>query len=99
MVTNITLDYDYRARTRSIASTTYYYSRWTEWSDWGTEPLEPSDVLQVEERDVYRTRDVYGDKAYRFYRWLDWTPWTLEAPAQKDAESEYEQRIVYRYIP
>ena len=88
----------YRKRSRIYQYPTYYYSRWTDWSDWSTEEtVAQENLVEVEEKTVYRRREVFGDTAYRFWRWQEWSDWTLEAPA--DGENvQVEQRIVYRYI-
>lgn len=53
----------------------------------------------VEEKTVYRSREIFGENAYHFWRWQDWSDWTLTAPTEEDENAEYEERIVYRYIP
>lgn len=88
----------YRKRSRTYQYTTYYFSRWTEWSDWSTEEtVAQENVVEVEEKTVFRSREVFGDTAYYFWRWQDWSDWSLEAPEQKE-DAQYEERVVYRYI-
>ena len=53
--------------------------------------------MEVEEKTVYRRREIFGDTAYLFWRWQDWSDWTLEAPAAGE-NTQMEQRVVYRYI-
>lgn len=89
----------YRKRSKNYQSTTYYYSRWTEWSDWNSQAVEAKDGdMEVENKLVYRSREIFGDTVYRFWRWADWTEWGLE-PAQEGEDVTMEERIVYRYIP
>ena len=88
----------YRKRSRTYQYTTYYYSRWTEWSDWSSEEtVAQENLVEVEEKTVYRSREIFGDTAYLFWRWQDWTDWTLDA-LEADEDMELEQRVVYRYI-
>lgn len=88
----------YRKRSRTYQYTTYFFSRWTEWSDWSNEEtVAQENLVEVEEKTVYRRREIFGDTAYLFWRWQDWSDWTLEAPAAEE-NTQMEQRVVYRYI-
>lgn len=86
----------YWYRTKTLSSTTYYYSRWTDWSDWGTKAVSETDTVKVETKTLYRSREIYGDVIYRFWRWSDWIDWTLQKPEETD-EVDVESRMVYRY--
>ena len=91
----------YRKRSKNYQNTTYYYSRWTEWSDWNPQAVEAKGgEVEVEEKLVYRSREIFGDTVYCFWRWADWSDWDLETTAELDGEDvALEERIVYRYIP
>ena len=89
----------YRTRTKSYQGTTYYYSRWTEWSDWNPQAVEAKEgEVEVESKQVYRSREIFGDTVYRFWRWAEWSEWGLEAQ-EAGEDVTLEERVVYRYIP
>lgn len=90
----------YRKRSKNYLSTTYYYSRWSDWSDWNANAVEarPNEV-EVEQKQMWRSRDIFGDTIYRFWRWSDWTEWALESAVAESEEVTLEKRVVYRYIP
>lgn len=90
----------YRTRTKTYLSTTYHYYRWTDWSEWQFQKAEVEDGVEteVEERVVYRSREIYGDTIYRYWRWTSWSDWTLDPPGSHQPEVEYEKRVVYRYL-
>lgn len=87
----------YSYRTKTLSSTTYYYSRWTDWSAWGTNAVSATETVEVEEKTIYRSRDIYGEVGYRFWKWSDWSDWILKKPEETD-EVDVESRMVYRYI-
>ena len=96
VVTDVTTRKLYSYRTKTLSSITYYYSRWTDWSDWGTEAVSATETIEVEEKSLYRSRDIYGEVGYRFWKWSDWSDWTLKKPEETD-EVGVEARLVYRY--
>ena len=96
VITNVRTRKMYQYRTKTLSSITYYYSRWTDWSDWGTEAVSATETIEVEEKSLYRSRDIYGEVGYRFWRWSDWSDWTLKKPEETD-EVGVEARMVYRY--
>lgn len=97
IVTSISCYTQYRYRTKTYTSTTYYFYRWTDWSEWSIEPVEETDTIEVEEKSIYRIRDIYGEVGYRFWKWSDWSDCVLEK--QIDGEdTEVECCMVYRYV-
>ena len=96
IVASITERKQYKSRTKTLNSVTYYFYRWSDWTDWGTEHKEENGTVEVEEKSVYRVRDIYGDVGYRFWKWSDWGELTQERPAEEQ-DREVENCRVYRY--
>lgn len=79
----------------------FYYYRWTTWSDWSAEMVTASDTIEVEERDVYRSREFNCDYIFRFRRWNEWSEWrewTRGMEFENTQDREYEVQVVYRYL-
>ena len=97
IVSSITETTKYRSRTKTLVSVTYHYSRWGDWSKWGDKAIETSETVKVEERTVYRSRDVYGDHIYHFWRWMDWSDWSVTKPEEAE-NTEMEIGWMYRVL-
>ena len=96
-VSSVTEKEIYRYRTKTVSSVTYYFYRWSDWSDWGSETATATDSVEVEERTLYRIRDIYGDVGYRFRKWSDWSDWTLEKLTEGE-DTEVDRCVAFRFI-
>lgn len=96
VVTGISYWKEYRWRLIEKAAPTYYYYRWTDWSNWSTDAIESSENTEVEDRTVYRSREIYGDTVYCYWRWGEWSEWGLENQTE-DINNETESCVVYRF--
>ena len=59
---------EYRYRTRS-----YTPAKWSNWSEWQTEKPAASSSTEVQERTLYRYRDMATQKLNYFERWAAWS--------------------------
>ncbi len=97
--TSTVLNHETRERTvysysDLIARPCYY--RWKEWSDWGFSQIDPTEDMEVETRQVYRSRSKTEVPVYFYYDWSDWGEWSTE-PIPEDDSRQVETRSVYRW--
>ena len=91
---NVRAEYRYRSRS-------FIPAKWSSWSTWQTEPPAANASTEVQERTLYRYRDMSTQKLNYFERWGEWSEPVQYVEGQTALVStdrvEYELVTLYRF--